>query len=676
MSVIHDYKSIIHALIQQSALSPMQPVYIFPNNNEGVECEITFAQLLKQVETLSASLNMLQLYGERVLLVYQEIPEFITAFLACQYSGIVPVPVYYFQRAAQLQKILPVIRDADARTILCTSKTAVVLQDCVNKHPDTAHLRIVVTDEHNGSTAVNAPTLHEIAFLQYTSGSTGHPKGVIVSHKNLICNQAAIKQTFGCDKDAVIFSWLPFHHDMGLVGNILHAIYAGCTAVLITPLHFLRAPDTWLKYISKYKATHSGGPNFAYDLCVSKIDSTIIPSLNLAGWKIAFNGAEPVRYTTINHFSEKFKSAGFNAASFHPCYGLAEATLMVSGAKGDNIPRTIFIRKEVPASGKISLCEEEDAASQPIVSAGGIASGIKVKIISTQAYIECGELEEGEVCIGGDSITRGYWNRDSDTLFHCQGDEVFLRTGDLGFMYQGELYIHGRRDEMLILRGRNIYPYDLELMISQCSESIENNGVAIFPLPGSPDKIIVAVEVKRSAMNTLDADSVIRAISDLTGGLLGMAPHDVLLVRPHGIPRTTSGKLQRVKCGVYYATGAFDIIKSLGELKSDRAENVSMPELIPPSQVIELGDYDIIYRYLTAMIAHKVQHMRDDSPDADTELTAMGIDSLRATDLINTINRELHINVDIAKILQDNTLSGLIATIEGKLWLKENNVFE
>ncbi|NML37849.1 AMP-binding protein [Chitinophaga sp. G-6-1-13] len=668
-------ESIVHALLQQAAAVPDRVVYIFPDDREGTDTRVTFSAQLQQVQTLAAQLKTHRLYGERVLLVYQEIPAFITAFLACLYCGIVPVPVYYFQRGTQLNRILPVIRDAAPQAVLCTAKSHPALLACLTACTETAGIPVIPTDTDFPIVDVLSPSLHETAFLQYTSGSTSTPKGVKISHKNLVFNQRLIKQAFGCNSASVIFSWLPFHHDMGLIGNILHAIYAGCTCVLISPATFITAPDKWLKYISVYKATHSGGPNFAYDLCAGKTDRHFVSDLDLSGWKVAFNGAEPVRQSTLEAFSERFASAGFQATSFYPCYGLAEATLLVAGARNATLPRTLYIGKELFPGGRIVLRETAAEDVTAIVSAGRIAEGMQVKIISPLTHQECGELEEGEICINGESVTSGYWNRDNHTMFHHLDGADFLRTGDLGFMFQQELFVHGRRDEMMVIRGRNIYPYDIEQAVARSIDAVENNGVALFMLPDLPDAVVVVAEIKRVTMPEQNLSALILDISNLVAGMLGIIPHDVLLVRQHGIPRTTSGKIQRVKCAIRYKDGSFEALHSLKLLYGTTGEYF-IPEAVNPEQVIQSGERHLIVRYLLHLISQKVQLPARVADDPTIELTALGLDSLRATELVNTVSQQLQIHIDMSTVMQDNTLSALASIIEGKLWLKYNNIFE
>ncbi len=329
-------KSIIDRLIQHTGTFPQKTVFITPGNEETEEIRVTYQELATRVTGLAIQLMDQQLTGTRALLVYQDVMEFIIAFLACQYAGIIAVPVPYVKGTKQFIRLTGIMEDAQAGVVLCAGRSIAFLQKGLHDYLSLHQTGIISTDIESSSTLLpftRGTVYNEIAFIQYTSGSTGRPKGVVVSHRNLLHNQQLIKDTFNGDEHAVIFSWLPFHHDMGLIGNILHTIYVGCTGVLMSPFHFVQKPARWLEAITTYRVTHSGAPNFAYDLCVNKIAQEDLSRFELSSWKVAFNGSEPVRFDTLQRFASFFKPAGFSAHSFFPCYGLAEATLLVSGGK-------------------------------------------------------------------------------------------------------------------------------------------------------------------------------------------------------------------------------------------------------------------------------------------------------------------------------------------------------
>lgn len=658
---------IIGHLRRHSSANPGKPAFIFLEDGEQAERTISFGELNTRVEQLGSVLAERQPQGQRALLVYQDIMEFTVSFLACQHAGLIAVPVFLSKGSKQVARFINLMEDAGVSLILSTSDLEAQVQQVLSGYLQTSGIELVATESIRGEAASpRGAGKSGIAFIQYTSGSTGRPKGVVVTRENLMHNELLIQNTFGCDSSSVIFSWLPFHHDMGLIGNILHTIYVGCTCVLMSPYHFMQRPRRWLEGITKYKATHSGGPNFAYDFCLGKIPPAELEGLDLSSWKVAYNGSEPVRAETIRRFSRYFEKVGFRQNVFYPCYGLAEATLLVSGGKDDKAPAILFIEKDPQSRNGIVVSGKDSNAAKPVVSSGRPAPETYVKIISLHDGSECNELEEGEICIAGGSVTEGYWNKDNSSYFLEVGGRRFLRTGDLGFLHEGELFIHGRIKEMLIIRGENYYPYDIEHAAAENTRAVENNGVAIFTLdPG--EEVVVVAEVKRSALKDLDAAEAITSIDKAVNGSFGINPHDIILTTPLGIPRTTSGKLQRVKCKELYRQGGFEVIASKKGLYRGSGEEKDNSHLL--DEVIGEGSYKAIRSYLLHLIETKTGVLGE--PAADTmELTEMGIDSVRAMELINTINRDLNINMDATKVFQNNTLSGFINVIENLLWLK------
>ena len=648
--------NIVGAMLHHANAFPQKTAFIILEDGENATTIITYARLAANVKRLAALWCNKKMAGKNMLLIYQQPASFITAFLACQYAGIIPVPVPYAKGSKQLQRLTAIIKDADAVGVCCTEDTSDYLRKGLYENSE---IEFFITDQLSTSYNVpGEPSCHTIAFLQYTSGSTGAPKGVIVTHQNLWSNQQQIQHAFKCNPTSVIFSWLPFHHDMGLIGNILHAIYVGCSCILMSPFQFIQKPLRWLNAISTYKVTHSGAPNFAYDLCVNRIKSSELETLDLSAWTVAFNGSEPVRADTLQRFSQHFKSAGFKATAFHPCYGLAEATLMVSGTKPDTAtPEVIYIDKD----GLIK--EQYDPAYQAVVSAGEIVPGMQVMIIHPEDGHVCEGSASGEICIGGESVTQGYWNKDNRAFFTEWNNQLLLKTGDIGFLYNNMLFVNGRIKDLLIIRGKNIYPYDIEQLLAAEIPAIERNGVAAFGVMEEEERCVIVAEIKRTYLAQINISATIDAIDKIILEALGIIPYDILLLTPMGIPRTTSGKLQRLKCREYYRTNAFNTIAS----KSGLLENIKGNDSLL-RDVKENSNATTIKAYLLDLIAVKAGRLQKDIPD--TELTEMGIDSIRAMELINTINRDLELNLDVTKVFQHNTLSGLISSIENILWLK------
>lgn len=660
-------------LLLHSHIYPHNIAFVILENEGSAERKICWWELELKVKIAASQLTLKKLPGKRVVLIYQDTLEFIISFLACQYAGVIAVPVPYAKGSKQLSRLSAIINDAQATAILCTRYSQQHLQQSLGGVLADG-IEMIVTDTTFSPEEIhlNPPVgANEIAFIQYTSGSTGKPKGVVISSCNLIHNQRLIKATFGCDQRSIIFSWLPFHHDMGLIGNILHTVYVGCTCILMPPSRFIQTPKKWLEAISDYKVTHSGAPNFAYDLCVNKITQAELEKLDLSNWKVAYNGSEPVRYETLQKFSSHFKAASFNPNAFYPCYGLAEATLLVSGKKQHQQPTVIFIDKQSVGNGVVSIIDKEESNAWPIVSAGKLAGDTAIAIISTHQE-PCGELEAGEICISGKSVSTGYWNKDNSETFYDLNGKRFLRTGDLGFLYKGELFVYGRLKEMLIIRGQNVYPYDIEQMVANSNPAIEINGVALFSINDLDEEFVIVVEIKRALIDNLDKESLIHVIDKIVSGSFGVSPFDIVLTTSFGIPRTTSGKLQRTKCRDNYRSNAFNVIASKSGLSkkiAKREKNVFLlHEVIRESSTVN------IKAYVIDIIESKVGALPETRLHDNTELTEIGVDSLRAMEIINTINKDLCIEMDITKVYQHNSLAGLIGTIESILWLKVDHL--
>lgn len=649
---------IVDRMLLHARENPERTAFIMLANDECSGQQISWHELVIRVSALASLLSNSLPGNKRVLLIYQDTLEFIIAFMGCLYAGVIPVPVPYLRSSRQMSRLHNIIEDAQVSALLTTRH----LSDHLSK--TIKDITFIYTDTNvPDSTLFPRPAANETAFIQYTSGSTGIPKGAVISAVNLLHNEQLIQNVFGCDKDAVILSWLPFHHDMGLIGNILHAVYVGCVCIIMSPLHFIQAPASWLRAISKYKVTHSGGPNFAYDLCVDKVSDNELQQLDLSAWKVAYNGSEVIKQHTLQRFSSRFSAAGLSPFAISPCYGLAEATLLVSAKETAKLPLTIYIHEHSTAGGNIIMTAATDPRSQSLVSSGKIAEGANVKIISLHHAAECAELEEGEICIAGESVTAGYWNKDNTAVFYELNGEKFLRTGDLGFFYQQELFVHGRLTEMLISRGRNIYPYDIEDMISKSFSAIEANGLALFCVNNVGDEWVVVAEIKRTSLRELDTTSLISKIDNLVLGSFGVCLHDIILTTPMGIPRTTSGKLQRLKCKEMFLQATFTSIAAKSGMPA--AEEVPVAPALPAD----------VSMYLANLIRARNGSLQTEQLNDQMELTDIGIDSLRATELINSINKELGINIDISTVLQDNSFSGLVNIIENMLWLKNDQTF-
>ena len=526
---------------------------VFLRNGEIEDDVLTYHELHVATETTAAHLRDKVAPGDRVLLAYPQGLDFLVAFLACLRAGVVAVPVSPPSRQRGTAYLDHIVRDSGAVAILSSAdlltKTRPTLVHAAGMPP------LISTDGWRGpgpllpqqSTDVDA-----IAFLQYTSGSTGSPRGVVVRHRNLLANLIEIKEAFGHGAEEIIVSWLPMFHDMGL-GTLLQGLWLGGSNVLMSPAAFLQKPMRWLRAVSTYRSTTSGGPNFAYDLCTRNISETDRASIDLSGWRVAFNGAEPVRAATLERFSRAFAPSGFRRSAFYPVYGLAEATLFVTGGNPGCTPVTLDVSEEALRQHRVVVDTDD---TTPLVSCGSSRGNAVVRVVDPQTCRPCAAREIGEIWVTGPSVADGYWSvvdgNFGATLEPPDG-RAYLRTGDLGFTSEGGLFVTGRLKDLIIVRGRNHYPQDLEDSACTCDPSVHLSGAAAFAVSGPDGEVpVLAVEVERRDIHGSRHDEIVAAVRRVIAERHGLMVHDVLLLRPGALPRTTSGKVRRADCRAVY----------------------------------------------------------------------------------------------------------------------------
>ncbi|HMI59889.1 MAG TPA: AMP-binding protein [Puia sp.] len=639
-----------HAVLQEE-----KPALVLLEEGERVKKVWGYSDLLGAVVKTAGLLCQFRLTGKRVLLFYQEVPDFLIAFLACNFVGAIPIPMPFARSGKQLARLRNIVDDAKASALLCSPDfipqweidDGRYLPEIIPVSPGDKNLE----DPGDSCAAYN-----EIAFIQYTSGSTGFPKGVIVTNENLRANQEMIQRAFYCNIDSVILSWLPFHHDMGLIGNLLHCLYIGCTCIVMSPFDFIQRPQRWVEAIARYRVTHSGGPNFAFDLCAEKTSDELAGTLDLSCWEVAYNGSEPVQADTLNRFSGHFFNAGFRPSVFYPCYGLAEATLFVTGAK---------------VQGSTPALSFTGATGKVLVSSGMPVDGIAVSILSSDGQVSMRDGEVGEICLEGASVSGGYFDKDDPDLYHTVEGHRLLRTGDLGFVREKQLFVNGRMKEVIIVRGKNLYPADIEQVITRCHPALELNGAVIFRLDRADGELVIVAELKREQVRKADMRAVISAIEAIVKGEFAVVPIDIVLTTPLGIPRTTSGKLQRLRCRDLYRQDQIQTVarKGKSDIDTDASSGDGHAEMLA-REVIAAPGYECIRKYLVYQILARTGVVPDLRKGGRLELTDLGLDSLRGMELINTINKQLQINLDVATVLRDNSFEGLITLLENVLWLK------
>ena len=579
-----EFSTLGELLRYRAQYQPNKQAYIFLQNGEKESGSLTYGELDKQAKEVAAYLQPWQ--GERALLLYPSGLEFIVAFFGCLYAGVVAVPVYPPRRNQKLSRFMAIADDAQAKLALTTES---ILGDIHRRWEQESellnHLEWVATDsvKANAQEFVLQPLTREnLAFLQYTSGSTGSPKGVMVTHGNIIHNQQLIQHTFGHSERTIFVGWLPLFHDMGLIGNVLQPMYLGITCILMPPVAFLMKPIRWLKAISKYRATTSGGPNFAYDLCVKKIQPEQLAELDLSSWDLAFNGAEPVRAETLKQFSQKFAQCGFNDNVFYPCYGMAEATLLICGGSRESLPVLKKLQSEALEENRILEVSPTNSASQfgtkALVGCGHSQLDSKIVIAHPESWEICGDRQVGEIWVSSGSVTKGYWNRPEQTqqtfdAYLADGSGPFLRTGDLGFLLDGELFVTGRLKDMIIVRGQNYYPQDIELAVQKSHPALRPNSGAAFTIEvKGKEKLVIVQEVERKYLRNLDINEVVGNILQEVAAENGLQVYATVLVKTGSIPKTSSGKIQRYACRNKFLQGSLDVVKDWCENPQSKSE--------------------------------------------------------------------------------------------------------
>jgi acyl-CoA synthetase (AMP-forming)/AMP-acid ligase II len=568
-------KTVVDLLRRTAADLPEYQFCVYLVDGELEEAGITYGELDRRARAIGAWLQQHKAAGERALLLYPPGLDYIAAYFGCLYAGLIAVPAYPPRINRPVPRIQGIVADAQAKFALTTSEIHANLEQRFEHTPDLQALTWLDTQQVPGGleSAWKEPQISSrgLAFLQYTSGSTSQPKGVMVSHENLLYNLAQIQAGFRLKSDVphaeTVVSWLPSYHDMGLIGGILGSLYTRAKLVLLSPLAFLQRPIRWLQAISRHQATVSGGPNFAYDICIEKIRPEQIETLDFSSWRVAFSGAEPIRVGTLERFARTFAPCHFRPETYYPCYGLAEATLMAAGGDGPELPHVLTLRREAIELGYAEVVEPDSANSLVMVDCGRSILDQQTIIAHPENLTRCPDGMIGEIWISGINVAQGYWNRPEESqrtfnAFLVDTEEgPFLRTGDLGFLREGRLYVTGRLKDMIIIRGSNHYPQDIELTVENSHPACQVGGGAAFSITvEGTEELVVVQEVRRQARNT-ELDEVIQAIRTSISESHDLQAYAILLIRPLTIPKTSSGKIQRHAARTAYLEESLEVIE-------------------------------------------------------------------------------------------------------------------
>ncbi len=648
--------SLIELLQRRAGDDPEQDVYTFITGREAEPDSLTCQELDRQARAIGALVQASGGQGERALLLYPPGLDFVSAFFGALYGGAVAVPSYPPRVGREQPRLRAIARDAAPRVVLTTAALAARADTLISEIPELAGAVWLATDalpsglEGEWQDPGTGPGT--LAFLQYTSGSTADPKGVMVTHGNLLHNQEMIRRAFGQSRDSVIAGWLPLYHDMGLIGNVMQPLYVGGRCILMSPLTFLQRPLRWLEAVSRYRATTSGGPNFAYELCVRKIAGREHEhaDLDLSSWTLAFNGAEPVWAETLERFAAAFAPFGFDRRALYPCYGLAEATLFVCGGKPGRSP--VVIPVEAPALEKGLAVRS--VGGRDLVGCGNAWMGQEVRIVDPETGEGREDGQVGEVWVAGPSVAAGYWGRPDETAstFVRQGTERFLRTGDLGFLLGGELFITGRLKDLIILRGRNLYPQDVELSAERSHPALRAGCTAAFSTDlGGEERLVVVAEAERGREGELAeiAGAMRRAVAEEHDAQI----HEVVLLPPGRLLKTSSGKIQRRACRSQYLSGELPAV-GRSALRAAEAPAAGLPE----EGAEGAGAGEGIESWLCERVA-RVFGLPPGSVGRDQPLTSLGIDSLSAVELQHAVEEDLGIQLAVTDLLAGPTVGEL-----------------
>jgi acyl-CoA synthetase (AMP-forming)/AMP-acid ligase II/alkylation response protein AidB-like acyl-CoA dehydrogenase/acyl carrier protein len=580
-----DCVTLLNVLQQRALEEPPQIGWQFLVDGETQTIALTYADLDRKSRAIAATLQTAGFTNECALLLFPPGLDYIAAFFGCLYAGVIAVPAYPPRRHQSSDRVHRITEDAGVQVILTTGSLQVEIQPSLEQSPLT-NIPWITTDTLADTLAAqwSQPAIapDHLAFLQYTSGSTGTPKGVMVSHANLMHNLAQIQQFFEHSPHSRGVIWLPPYHDMGLIGGILQPLYSGFPVTLMSPVMFLQKPIRWLQAISRDQATTSGAPNFAYELCLNKITAEQRSTLDLRSWDVAFTGAEPIRQETLERFAQTFADCGFRAEAFYPCYGLAEATLIVAGGKKAALPQICQVEREAIAQNQV-INASTAAPSNSLVSCGKSVSNQSIAIVDPKTCQPLPEEKVGEVWVTGKSVAQGYWHQPETTQTTFQArldgsDDRWLRTGDLGFQQAGELYITGRLKEVLIMRGRNYYPQDIEQTAATSHPALNPLWGAAFSIDiDGSEKLVIVQEVHRRDWRSLDASAIFAAMRRSVSQQYGLQVYAIQLLKPGSIPKTSSGKIQRYRCKEEFQAQTLDSL-SLWSI-SDNQNLVANPNI-------------------------------------------------------------------------------------------------
>lgn len=652
--------TLVEVLRKRSADSPDDMFCAFLSGSLEAAEQASCAELDRAARARAVLLQQRGIAGGNVVLAHPYGLEFVNAFAGCLYAGVTAAPVKMPRGQRDIDRLRRVADAAGTRIVLTTGQALREIRSRFSHAPELQDLVLMETDGVPDELADEwvPPDIdrQHIAMLQFTSGSTGRPKGVMVSHRNLIADAELIDQTWHMRDGGVVASWVPFHHDLGLVYSIVAPWVLGVPAYLMSPALFVRRPRRLLEAVSRFKATHISGPNFSFELCLRDAPADL-GELDLSSLRVVVNGAEVVRERTVRRFSETFKPAGFDPRAMCASYGMAESTLVVCGSRADEHPKLRWLSASALHNGQVCAVAQDDPAAVPVVSCGPPMPGVDIRIVDPHTLRELADEEIGELWVRGPCVAQGYWNRPDATREtfreHIAGQEhdgEFLRTGDLAFRYDGELYISGRLKDLIIVDGQNYHPEDIESVVEDCDPSLATVSCAAFPVErDGAEQAAVVVEITARTLVDTTADQFAERVRDVIWNRCQLPVAEVAVVRRGTLAKTSSGKIQRSENRRLLESGGFDG-QIVARLRAEQSEPAHSTRAAPPATPLSLVR-PMVRLALSRVAGVPAEQIADDRPFAHYGLTSVG-----AQQLAVAVEAVIGRSIDVTMVLNHPTV--------------------
>ena len=659
MNDLAHLSTLVQLLQYRSTNQPNQIAYTFIPDKNLAPASLTYQQLEEKAKAIATKLQRLNLEGKRVLLLYPPGIEFLTAFFGCLSAKVIAIPAPP-PDPLRLKRTLPrlqaIAKDAKVSLVLTVSR---FLEQFATQLLELSDLQWLPSDKISDCQFLDwqEPSLtgDTLAYLQYTSGSTANPKGVALDHHNVLHHSQYVKQAWNYTSDSVSVTWMPYFHDYGLIDGLIQPLYSGIPCYILSPMGFIKNPVRWLDAISRYKATHSQGPNFAYDYCVRHITPEQISRLDLSSWRTASNGAEPINPETVENFIRVFAPCGFRPEALYPAYGLAEATLVVATKSHGEAPKIAAVAESI-----FKNQPEISPQKKSVVSCGVPVAGMKVVIADPKTMTQCHNEEVGEIWVSDPSVARGYWQNPEATRSTFQAyladtnEGPFLRTGDLGFIQDGELFVIGRLKDLIVVRGANYYSQDLEWTVERSHQAIRRGNCAVFSVEvEGKEQIVVLAEVERWSSNRQE---IIEAIRQAVAEEHELEVYAVSLIKRGSIFKTSSGKIQRQVCRQAFLSNNLAVVESW--VRSER-------NLVPEHNSSTMSE-DSIREWLKNYLIRET-HISSKDIDLQTSFEEYGLSSAEMLELAVDLESWLGYSVPPALIWDYANIDSLALNLKEKL---------